>query len=82
MKTDFNFVINGLRIRPHSKSHLFIHVYHLKPLLLVRPILKFNVQLLENEFLNGYRKGDCTLYVSIVNDRENNLCVIEDKLSS
>ena len=45
-------------------------------------ILKFDVQLLENEFLNRYREGDSVLYVFIVNDRKERLCVTEDKLSS
>jgi len=81
-KTDFNSVINSLRIRPLSKSRLSIPICRLEPLPLVRPILEFDVQLLENEFLNGYREGDRVLYVSIVNDRGESLCVTEDKLSS
>ena len=68
-KTNFNYVINGLRIRPHSKSHLSIPICRLEPLPLVRPILKSDVQLLENEYLNGYREGDRVLYVFIINDR-------------
>ena len=47
---------------------------------MVRPILEFDVQLLENEFLNGYREDDRVLYVSILNDRGESLCVIEDKV--
>ena len=36
---------------------------------LVRPILEGDVQLLETEFSNGYREGDCVLYVSVtIND--------------
>lgn len=31
---------DGLRIKPLSKSHLFISLCHLKPLPVVRPILK------------------------------------------
>jgi hypothetical protein len=81
-KTDFNSVINGLRIRPLSKSCLSISLCRLEPLPLVRPILEFDVQLLENEFLNGYREGDRVLYVSIFNDRGDNLCVTEDKVNS
>jgi hypothetical protein len=81
-KTDFNSVINGLRIRPLSKSRLSIPICRLEPLPLVRPILEFDVQLLENEFLNGYREGDRVLYVSIVNDRGKNLCVTKDKMRS
>ena len=30
----------------------------------MRPILEIDVQLLENEFVNGYREGDRVLYVS------------------
>ena len=69
-----------MRIRPLFQSR-FIHSY-MKPLPLVRPILEFGIQVLENEFLNGYREGDCVLYVSIVNNRVKNLLVTQDKLNS
>ena len=49
---------------------------------MVRPIIKFVVQLLKNEFFNGYREGDRVLYVSIFNDRGESLCVTEDKVNS
>ena len=80
-KTYFNSVINGLRIRPLPKSHLSILICRLEPLPLVRKILECDVQLLENEFLNGYRDGDRVLYISIVNDRGETLCVTKNKLS-
>ena len=80
-KTNFNSVINGLRIRRLSKFCLFVPICRLESLPLVRPILEFDVQLLENEFLNVYREGDRVLYVSIVNDRGESLCVTEDKLN-
>ena len=38
--------------------------------------------MLENEFLNEYREGDRILYVYIINDRGESLCVTDDKLSS
>ena len=81
-KINFNSVINGLRIRPLSKSRLSIPICHLESLPLVRPFLKYDIQLFENEFLNGYREGDRVLYVSIVNNSGKRLCVTEDKLSS
>ena len=81
-KKKFNYVINGLRIRPLSKSGLSIPIYRLEALLLVRPVLEFDVQLLENKYLNNYREGDRVLYVSIVNDRGQSLCVTKDKLRS
>ena len=46
------------------------------------PILEFDVRLLVNKFLNRYREGDRVLYVFIFNDREESLCVIDDKLNS
>ena len=52
----------------------------LEPLSLVRPILEFDVQLLDNEYLNDYGEGDSVLYVSIVNNHAENLCVKEHKL--
>ena len=81
-KIDFNSVINSLRIRSLSKSHLSILICHLEPLPSVRLILDFDVQLLDNEFLNGYREGDRIFCVSIINDRGENLRVTDDKLSS
>ena len=81
-KIDINSLINDLQIQPLSKLCLSIPICRLEPLPLVRPILEFDVQLLENEFLNGYRKGDRVLYVFIVNDRGDSLCVTKDKLSS
>lgn len=36
---------------------------------LVRPISELEVQLLENEFVNGYRDGDKVLYVLIMDDK-------------
>ena len=80
-KTNFNFVINRLRIPPLSKSRLSILLCRLEPLPLVRPTLDFDVQLLENEFLNGYRGGDRVLYVFILNNRGEGLCVTEDKVN-
>ena len=79
-KTNFNYDINCLRIRPLSKFYLSIPICRLEPLSLIRPILEFDVQLLENEFLSGYKKDDRVLYVSIVNDCGESLCVTEDKL--
>ena len=80
-KIDFNFVINALRIRPLCKSRSSIPICCLETLPLVRPILEFDVQLLENKIFNGYREGDRVLYVSIVNNRGKSLYVTEDKLS-
>ena len=80
-KIDFNFVINGLQILPLSKSRLSNPICRLEPLRLVRPILEFDVQSLENEFVNGYKEDDRVLYVSIINHCGKNLCVTDDKLS-
>ena len=81
-KINFNYFINGLRIQPLSKSRLSIPICHLESLPLVRLFPEFDIQLFENEFLNGYIQSDCVLYVSIVNDSGKRLCVTEDKLSS
>ena len=71
-----------LRIRPLSKSRLSIPICHLESLPLIGSFLEFDIQVFENEFLNGYREGDHVLYVSIVNDSGNMLCITEGKLSS
>lgn len=48
-----------------SKSRLSISLCKLIPLLLVRSILEVDVQLLKNEFVNGYREGNKVLYISL-----------------
>lgn len=64
-KTYFNFVINSLRIKPPGNSRIFIIIYCLVPITMVRFVLEVDVQFLENDFINGYREGDMVLYVSI-----------------
>ena len=51
-------------------------------LLLVRPILEGDVQLLENKFSNGYREGDRVLYVSIAKNDSSRLDVTDETISS
>lgn len=41
----------------------------LNPLQLVGPVLKVDVQSLENEFVNEYREGNMVLYVFIEDDK-------------
>lgn len=43
---------------------MFISLRCLSHLLLVKPILEVDVELLDNEFVNGCREGDKVLYVS------------------
>lgn len=51
------------------KSCLSMQLCHLLPLPLVRPILKLDVQLLDNKFVNAYHEGGIVLYVSIMEDK-------------
>jgi hypothetical protein len=44
----------------------------------VRPILTIDVQLLENEFVNGYREGDRVLYVSSYDKDENTMDIRDE----
>ena len=39
----------------------------------MRPILKIDVQLLKNKFVDAYREGDMILYVSPYNKDENTM---------
>ena len=48
------------------KSCLTMQLCHFLPLPLVRPLLKLDVQLLDNNFVNGYHESDIVLYVSIM----------------
>ena len=68
LNTDFNLVIYALCIRPLGKPCISVPICHLVSLPLVRPILEVDVQLLENEFVNGYREDNKILYVSVVDD--------------
>ena len=69
LKKKINSIINQLRVIPHAKSRFCVPLCRLVVLPLVRPILEGDVQLLETEFSNGYREGDCVLYVSVtIND--------------
>jgi hypothetical protein len=76
--TNFNYLIGGLRMKPFSKSRVSIPLCRLISLPIVRPILAIDVQLLENEFVNGYRKGDRVLYVSSY-DKDGNTMDIRDE---
>ena len=71
-KTDFNSVINNLRIKPSGKSRISIPICRLVSLAVVRPVLEVDVQFLENEFINGYREGDRILYVSVYDKKKSN----------
>ena len=51
-------------------------------LLLIRPIIEDDVQLLEIEFSNGYREGDHVLYVSVAKNDGSCLDVTDDTVSS
>ena len=62
--TNFNSLIGRLRMKPLSNSRFLIPLCRLIPLSIVRPILEIDVQLLKNEFVNGYREGGRVLYVS------------------
>jgi len=67
---------------PHAKSRFFVPLCRLVVLPLVRPILEGDVQLLENEFSNGYREGDRVLYVSIAKNDGSCLDVTDETISS
>ena len=60
-KINFNYVINGLQIRPHFKSRLSIPISRLEPLPLVRPKSWI--------WCSIVGEGDRVLYISIVKDR-------------
>lgn len=72
-KSDNISVINQLRYRPFSKSRIHIPLCHLRALLIVRPINEMDVTKMENEFCNGYRKGNTVLYFSLYNDKDETL---------
>ena len=55
--TNFNHLMENLRMEPMTKSHLKVPLCHLVLLPLVRSILKMDIQLLENKLVNGYHEG-------------------------
>jgi hypothetical protein len=65
-------------MKPFSKSRVSIPLCQLISLPIVRPILAIDVQLLENEFVNGYKEGDRVLYVSSY-DKDGNTMDIRDE---
>lgn len=75
--TNFNYLIGGLRMKPLSNSRFLLPLCRLILLSVVRPILKIDVQLLKNKFVNGYRKGGRVLYVSSY-DKNGNIMDIWD----
>ena len=54
-KTNSNSMKGSIFLRPINKYRLSILLCCLKTLGKVRPILEVDVQLLENDFVNGYR---------------------------
>ena len=56
-RTNFNSIINQLRVTPHAKSRFCVLLCRLVVLPLVGPILENDIQLLETKFSNGYREG-------------------------
>ena len=83
-KQDSVAIILRLQMKPISKSHLLILLCRFRTLPLVGPIIEGDIQRLENEFVNGYREGDCMLYVSPYNNFDRTLDVsdaIEDSWS-
>ena len=81
-RTNFNSIINQLRVTSHAKSRLFVPLYRFVFLPLVRPILEGDVQLLEAEFSNTYREGHRVLYVSIAKNDGFCLDVTDETVSS
>lgn len=62
---NFNQLIGSLRMKPTSKCCFSVPLCHLLPLHVERSILDVNVQLQENEFVDGYYEGDMVHYVSL-----------------
>jgi hypothetical protein len=52
-----------MRLKPFFKFMTFISLCHLSHLSLVRPILKNDVQLLGNKFIDGYWAENKVLYM-------------------
>ena len=75
-------VINIFRIKPVSKSRLCIPLCCMHALPLIRLVNEVDVQRLENEFVSSYHDGDRTMYVSIYDNHDRMLDVIDDKYSS
>ena len=81
-RLDFNCIVNQLRMIPHIESRFFVPLCRLVVLLLVRPILEGDVQLLKNEFSSGYRECDRVLYVSIAKNNGFYLNVTDETINS
>lgn len=60
-------------MKPFSKSKFTSFFCPLMLFSIVRPMLKINIQLLENKFVDAYREGGMILYVSSYNKNENTI---------
>lgn len=77
---NFNYLIEGLCLKPYFQSKFSISRCWLRPLHVVRSILKLDVQLLENEFVNGYMKGNRVLYVSPFDNDEKTMNITNEDI--
>ena len=62
--TNFYISIAKLCIKLISKSRVIFPRCRLIPLLIVMPILKVDVQIMQKQYLQCFREGDIVLYVS------------------
>ena len=52
-----------MHMKCNENLHIFIHVC-----CMVYPILKVDTEVLENEFVDGYRMGNMVLYVYVLDN--------------
>ena len=57
-----------MHMKSNENVHVFIHVCRMVSLRLVYPILKVDTQVLENEFVDGYRMSDWVLNVYVLDN--------------
>jgi hypothetical protein len=74
---DINSASKTMHMKCNENLHIFIHVCCMESLPLVYPILKVDTQVLEDEFVDGYRMGNKVLYVYVLDNCENYFYVIE-----
>lgn len=68
-KGDSIKVVKDFMIKPEEKATFRIPLCRMQALPIVRPIIEADVQMLEQEFVNGYRDGDRVLFVGLHNDK-------------
>lgn len=78
LKVNSNKCIEHMRISPKEASRFNIPLCRMVYMPLVRPTLASDIKRLEAEFAHGYRHGASVFYVTLTNERGEEMAVTEE----